>query len=113
MPRVPALSADPFQQMVQLMAVYPCYAYVRDLDRPDARALFRGRWNWTTVSEHLAGEATRVVVDDERASGYMRYRLYGAAGCLAEIEVYFSRGDGRTSFWCAADAAGGRLALAA
>jgi hypothetical protein len=114
---MPLLPTDPFRQLAELMATYPCYAYVRDTDRADARALFRGRWRWEAVSEHLAGEATHVVVDDERASGYQRFRLYGTVdgvpGCLAEIEIYFSRGSGRTSFWCAADDAGGRLALAA
>lgn len=108
---------EPIEQLAQLMAAYPCYAYVRDFDPAGARALFRGRWEWETVAEHLAGEPTTVVIDNERASGYTRFRLYGSVdgvpGCLAEIEVYFARGDGRTSFWCAAGEAGGRLALAA
>jgi hypothetical protein len=99
------------------MAAYPCYAYVRNVDDADARALFRGRWSWETVSAHLAGDATLVVVDDERASGYTRFRLYGEvdgypAG-LAEIEVYFSRGNYRTTFWSAAGQAHAELSKVA
>lgn len=117
MSRPSALPADPFQQLAELMAAYPCYAYLRDLEPAGVRALFRGRWGWDVVGAHMAGEATRVVIDDERASGFLRFRLYGHVdglfGCLAEVEVYFARGAERTSFWCAADATGGRLALAA
>lgn len=117
MSRLTVLAQAPLAQLAELMAKYPCYAYLRDLEPSGVRALFRGRWRWETVGEHLAGEPTEVVIDDERASGFMRFRLYGTVddvfGCLAEIEVYFARGEGRTSFWCAADAAGGRLALAA
>jgi hypothetical protein len=58
-----------------------------------------------------------IVVNDERASGFIRFRLYGMdEGCpvsVAEIEVYFARGEGRTSFWCQMDEVAGALSLAA
>ena len=104
-------------QLADLMATYPCYAYVRNAERTGASAVFRGRWGWDAVAPHLASPVVAIVVDDERASGYMRFRLYGAAdtlpGCLAEIEVYFARGTGRTTFWCEAGEAQGLLGLAA
>lgn len=113
----PVQTASPVAQLAELMAAYPCYAYVRNAEGAGARALFRGRWSWETVSSHLAGDVTSVVCDDERVSGYMRFRLYGTTdgtpGCLAEIEVYFARGDGRTTFWCEAGEAHGQLSLAA
>jgi len=74
------------------------------------RELFRGQWAWEAVAEYLGGQPTRVVVDDERASGYMRYRLYGQVDgcptCLAEIEVYLARGRQEKQFWCKAGALG-------
>jgi hypothetical protein len=105
------------RSLATLMATYPCYAYVGNADGTGARALFRGRWDWDVVSAHLPAEAHKAVVDDERASGYIRFRLYhlGEQGpaCVAEVEVYFARGAGRTTFWCEAGDARGALAMAA
>ena len=107
----------PLAQLADLLAQHPCYAYVLNAERTGARALFRGRWTWEAIEGQLDGVPSTVVVDDERPSGYVRYRLYGMAGgvpgCLAEIEVYFARGEGRTSFWCEAGDAHGALGLAA
>ena len=100
--------------LAELMSSYPCYAFVANAECTAARALFRGRWNWSDVRNYLVGKVATIVVNDERASGFLRYRLYGwDAGCLAEVEVYFARGDGRTSFWCQTDEVAGQLGLAA
>ncbi|MEB3196504.1 MAG: hypothetical protein VKP62_04800 [Candidatus Sericytochromatia bacterium] len=110
-------TAETMDELARLMASYPCYAYVGNAERTGARALFRGRWRWEDVRAQLAQQPTTVVLDDERASGYTRYRLYavgeGGPLCLAEVEIYFARGEGRTTFWCEAGDAEGRLALAA
>jgi hypothetical protein len=117
MPTMLQPAADAMRSLTTLMANYPCYAYVGNADRTGARALFRGRWDWEVVQEHLSADPSAVVIDDERASGFMRFRLYhtgeNGPACIAEIEIYFSRGSGRTTFWCEAGDAEGRLALAA
>ncbi|MEB3285784.1 MAG: hypothetical protein VKN33_10905 [Candidatus Sericytochromatia bacterium] len=117
MPTMLHPATEATRSLATLMANYPCYAYIGNVDHTGARALFRGRWDWDVVRQHLFGEPTAVIIDDERASGYMRFRLYqtgeGGPVCLAEIEVYFSRGSARKSFWCEAGDAEGRLALAA
>lgn len=103
--------------LAELMERYPCYAFVANEDQTAARALFRGRWTYEAVSRYLTSQPTMIMMNDERASGFMRFRLYGMDGdcptCLAEIEVYFARGEGRTSFWCQTDELAGTLALAA
>ncbi|MEB3329956.1 MAG: hypothetical protein VKQ33_12050 [Candidatus Sericytochromatia bacterium] len=105
------------RSLAALMATYPCYAYVGKADGTGARALFRGRWDWDQVAAYLPAEPHKAVVDDERASGYLRCRLYhvGDLGpvCVAEIEVYLARGGRRTTFWCEAEDARGALAMAA
>lgn len=110
-------AAEATRTIATLMANYPCYAYVGNADGTGARALFRGRWDWDVVSAHLPAEAHKAVIDDERASGYTRFRLYhvGEDGpaCIAEVEIYFARGAGRTSFWCEAGEAHGALAMVA
>lgn len=99
----------------RMMASYHSYAFVAN-EEMGAKALFRGRWTWETVSKHLSASVTTVVISDERASGFVRYRLYGMLDgcpvCLAEIEVYLSR-QMRTTFWCGVNEASGNLALAA
>lgn len=103
--------------LAQLMASYPCYAFVANHDQTAARALFRGRWTYEAVSTYMTGAPTTIVMNDERASGFMRFRLYTLQDdcpvCLAEIEIYFARGEGRTSFWCQMDEQAGALGLAA
>ena len=109
--------ASPETMLNELMSNHPCYAYVANSERTAPKALFRGRWTWETVSAHLTETPTHIVMTDERASGFVRFRLYGTEEgfpvCIAEIEVYFARGEGRTSFWCQMDEAAGALSLAA
>lgn len=112
-----ALDAAPLASLEALMAQYPCYAFVANEEQTGARALFRGRWRLEQVAPYLTGEVTTIAVNDERASGFMRFRFYGTQQgcpvCLAEIEIYFARGDARTSFWCQTQADTGALGLAA
>lgn len=114
---LPGVTGAPETLLAQLMANYPCYAFVANDERTAPKALFRGRWTWEAVSTHLSDDIHMIVVNDERASGFIRFRLYGMdEGCpvsLAEIEVYFARGEGRTSFWCQMDEVAGALSLAA
>lgn len=109
--------ANPAALLADLMAKHPCYAFVANAERTGARALFRGRWRWEDVQAYLTSPATTIVMNDERASGYLSFRLYSMADgypdCLAEIEVYFARGDGRTVFWCETRESDGALSLAA
>jgi hypothetical protein len=113
---LPSIQADS-ASLQELMANYPCYAFVPNEDQSGARALFRGRWRLDQVAPYLKGEVKTMIVNDERASGFKRFRLYGLQDdcpvCLAEIEIYFARGDGRTSFWCQTEAETGALGLAA
>lgn len=110
-------TAAAIAQLAELMGRYPCYAFVANAERTGAKAMFRGVWAWADVAKHLAAEPTMTVVADERASGFVRYRLYGKVdgvpGCLAEVELYFNRGEGRTTFWCHTDAAAGAVRMAA
>ncbi|MDB5101986.1 MAG: hypothetical protein JWM80_6407 [Cyanobacteria bacterium RYN_339] len=107
----------PLEQLVKMMDGYPCYAFVVNEDCTGAKALFRGQWSWEAVAEYLGAQPTAVVMDDERASGYVRYRLYaqvdGCPSCLAEIEVYFARGRVEKQFWCKTAQRAGALSLAA
>lgn len=113
----PRTLSEQVAQLAELMERYPCYAFVSNEEQTAARALFRGRWTYEAVSRYLTAEPTMVMMNDERASGFMRFRLYGMDNgcptCLAEIEVYFARGEGRTSFWCQTDEIAGTLTLAA
>lgn len=108
---------DPARLLSELLASHPCYAFVANTERDGARALFRGRWRWEDVAPYVTAPVSTIVVNDERASGFMRFRLYGVIDgcpdCLGEIEVYFARGDGRTSFWCETRELDGALRLAA
>ena len=110
---MPATVASIAEQMSQ----YAAYAFVADAEGLAPKALFRGRVEWASVEALLAAEPETIVETDERAAGFTRYRLYGTVGemplCLAEIEIYFARGEGRTTFWCKTDAQAGALSLAA
>lgn len=102
--------------LAELMSHYSSYAYVANEDQTGAKAVFRGRWTWEAVAAQLESPATTIVINDERASGFMRFRLYTLSGdcpmCLAEIEIYFAR-EGRTYFWCQSDETAGAYSLAA
>jgi hypothetical protein len=106
----------PLEQLVRMMEGYPCYAFVTNEECTGAKAMFRGRWTWEAVAAYLDVQPTAVVIDDERASGFQRYRLYasvdGCPTCLAEIEVYFAR-EVRSRFWCRTGSDAGSLGLAA
>ena len=109
-------TVTPLETLARLMASYPCYAFVMNDECTGAKAMFRGRWTWEAVESYLNARPTTVVISDERASGFTRYRLYatsnGCPVCLAEIEVYFARQE-RTSFWCETGTQAGALSLAA
>lgn len=118
-PPMPADASSPVMLawLTELMASYPCYVYVANRECGGAKALFRGRWEWLDVAAHVRQAPARVVLDDERASGFARFRLYGDdpewPAALAEIEVYFNRGHLASSFWCEAGGESGALGLAA
>lgn len=103
--------------IADLMSQYAAYAFVADAEGLTPKALFRGRVSWAEVEALLAAAPETIVETDERAAGFTRFRLYGTVEgmplCLAEIEIYFARGEGRTTFWCKTEAQAGALTLAA
>ena len=110
-------SHAPLELLGRMMDGYPCYAFISNEDATAAKALFRGRWSWDTVAAYLNAQPTTVTVTDERASGFMRFRLYATQNalpvCLAEIEVYLARGRQEKQFWCKTAQRAGHLGLAA
>ena len=102
--------------LADLMSHYSCYAFVSNEDQTEAKAVFRGRWTYEAVAAYFEAAPTTILINDERASGFMRFRLYTLSGdvpmCLAEIEIYFAR-EGRTYFWCQTDETAGAYSLAA
>ncbi len=117
---VPLSCATPFDhsELSRLMAAYASYVFVTNEEGVGARAMFRGRWQWRAVEKHLDTAPKWMVVVNERASGFVRYRLYGAdqlaTRCLAEVEIYFSYGhEQQQCFWYRELAAGGAMGYAA